>query len=329
MKLESMGVVADQSSEAIRQLAVREFLGASTVAPELEFYQIDGNADTPRNAQGSMTSGGTRAIGSAFGSIQTNTPSFGSLSLVIYGGEVNTDAAYIRRGRSIGDQRSSDLVKHAQSLGRYISNAVFNHTGATISGNPSITGLQKLSGDASRDVIFDSAGDGVLPTGNGNTERKKQQAFLEFMDAAIEDMSGTGKLVIWANSAMKSRLKSVGREFISTASVLDIFGNPVSVDSYNNIPIINPKYAQDNSTLILPITETVILPSTATRSNTCSMYLTIFGEESDIACASNVGLHVIDNGKVKSQFATTCEIDMAMALLNTKAIKRLKGFAFA
>jgi hypothetical protein len=325
MKLQSLGQVSDQTSEAIRALAVQEFLGASDVLPLIETYQIDGNADSPRKVDSSMTVGGTRALQGDFSAAATNTPGFANVSLAIYGGPVKTDAAFERRGKAtLGSQRAKDLQKAAQSLGRYVTNAIFNHDGSSISGNPSMHGLAKMSLDNSRDVTFDPTGDGTLPTGNDNATRKKHQYFIEFVQAAIEDMAGAGQLVIFANGNLKARLASIGREWMTTVKATDIFGNTKNIDAFADVPIINPKYAADNSTLILPNNETV-----SARTGCCSLYLAILGEEQDVTFATNVGLHVIDNGKIGSQYQTTMELDIDGVCLNPKAIKRIKGFVIS
>jgi hypothetical protein len=116
-------------------------------------------------------------------------------------------------------------------------------------------------------------------------------------------------------------MKSVANAQFQTSVMKDVFGTEYSFTQYGEIPVINPKYAEDGSSLILPTNETY-----SSRTGICnSLYLVIYGEEADMALASNRGLHVHDLGKVGAEYQTLCELDIAQECLNPKAILRIQG----
>lgn len=310
-----------QSSDALRQLALAAFYQSFPLAPFAEFYSHRGNADTPRKIDSQFTAGTTRALAGAF-TAQGRTPQFGSTSLKIYGDSVKTDRAYERRGYDIGSQRAKDLRDFASSLGRFFMDACVNHDGTTLSGNAIIKGMKQLAEDNSRSTVFGSGSDGAeLPSGNGNSERKAQDAFIEQLNAIIADIAG-GPDVLVMNGAMLSRLQSIGRGYMSVQNATDVFlGKQFTQFSFNGVPILNAGYAANNSGLIITSTET----QGGAVSNCTSIYAAKFGEEQDLTFATNVGIDCQDLGAVESQFITLLEFDVDSALLNTKALARLKG----
>ncbi|MEN6296157.1 MAG: hypothetical protein ABFD61_08530, partial [Chloroherpetonaceae bacterium] len=113
------------SETALQSLAVSEFVSQFPLAPYIEFYPINGNADTPRKVSAGITAGDTRTIGTDY-TAKSDTPGFGAIALKIYGDKVKTDIAYQRRGTDIGSQRALDLANFSRSMGRYFMDCVIN-----------------------------------------------------------------------------------------------------------------------------------------------------------------------------------------------------------
>lgn len=302
------------SQEALRNLAVAEFMAACPLANYLEFYSISGNADNPRKADSDMTAGATRTIGSDY-TAKTNTPSFASVALKIYGDKVATDIAYERRGIDIGSQRARDLANAARSIGRFFTDKLINDTLAA----ETFSGLKEQTTNLNRYAIFDTANGGQVNPGNNFADVKQQHKFLEFLDANIQDIQG-GPDVIICNGTFIARLTSIARAYISILNVQDIYGNNQNITTYNGIPLINAGYASNGSSLVLPFNE-----EEGSSSDCSSVYLVKFGEAEDVSLATNVGMDVKDMGVQGTSYLTLIEFDVDLVVLNAKAVKRLRG----
>jgi hypothetical protein len=313
----SMGSGEDSTQKLIA-LAVSEFVKAFPLAPWVHFYSITGNADTPRKVDGNINAGDRRAIGSDYDTPKSNTPGFGDVTLKIYGDIVKTDIAHIRRGKDIGSQRALDLANFSESLGRFFMDSMFNdETDAS-----NISGLVEQATELSRVVDFDPDDDGdggELPSDNSSASVIAQNAFLEFLDAQIEDIVG-GPDVIACNGGLISRLESIGRNFVRTETVENVFGIKQRVKTYKDIPLINAGFKANNSGLVIGTSETQ-----GTSTNCTSMHLLNFGEEKDLTVATNVGLDVKDLGLVGATYQTLVELDCGLVVLNTKAFKQISG----
>lgn len=313
MKINAIPAVSQNSAEQLRALAIAEFAAAFPLANYAEFYQMRGNADAPRKADATMTAGANRSIATTY-TAKTNTPDFGSIMLKIYGDLVETDRAYERRGIDIGSQRAKDLANFSRSLGRYFMNAFVNdELSAT-----AFSGIKQQTTKLSRKVVFGGGNGGSFPTGNGNTERKAQDALFELLSEKIAEV---GPSCILVNAQFMGRLESVGRNFLTTDNVADIYGTNQRVISFMGIPLVNAGFAANGTGLILPNDET---EGTSTSACT-SIYLIRFGEEVDTTIATNSGLDVEDLGAVGTKFQTMVELDVDVAVLNPNSILRIGG----
>lgn len=313
MKLNAIPAVSQNSSEQLRALAIAEFAAAFPLANYAEFYSMRGNADSPRKADATMTAGANRSIATSY-TAKDNDPDFGAVVLKIYGDLVQTDRAYERRGIDIGSQRAKDLANFARSLGRYFMNAFVNDTLSATS----FSGIKEQTTALSRKVVFGGENGAALPNGNGNTERKAQDAFIELMTEYISSIAPT---CILANAQTIARMESVGRSYLSTENVADIYGQNQRVISFMGIPLVNAGYAANGTGLILPNNET---EGTSTSACT-SLYMIRFGEEVDTTIATNSGLDVEDLGAVGTKFQTMVELDVDVAVLDKTSILRIGG----
>jgi hypothetical protein len=303
------------SETALQSLAVSEFVSQFPLAPYIEFYSINGNADTPRKVSAGITAGDTRIIGTDY-TAKSDTPGFGAVALKIYGDKVKTDIAYQRRGTDIGSQRALDLANFSRSMGRYFMDSVINDALSV----EKFSGIKEQIDALSRKEVYLTVNGGSVPTGNGNTEVKAQQAFREWLDAQINDIMG-GPQILGMNGAMIARLESMGSNYVTFSNVQDIYGANQVVRSYKGIPIVNFGFKADGSGLVIPSTETE-----GTAVGTCtSIYLLRFGEMQDVTFATNVGLDVKDLGLIGTEYVTMVELDVDLAILNAKSVKRLSG----
>lgn len=313
MLLNQIPASGESTSEAIRQLAMAEFMASFPLANFAQFYEMRGNADTPRKVDATMTAGANRSISTGY-TAKSNTPAFGNVQLKIYGDLVETDIAYERRGIDIGSQRERDLVNFARSLGRYFMDAVINdEVSAT-----KFSGIKEQTTTLSLKTVFDTANGGQLPTGNGNTERKQQDKFIELLTAKVSQIRPT---VIVANSTLIARLASVGRGYLATTSVKDIYGNEQVVNSFFNVPIIDAGFKANGSGFVIPNDE-----DEGTSTDQCtSLYLIRFGEGTDVTFATNNGIDVKDLGVVGTKYQTLVELDVDLAVLDNTAVSRISG----
>lgn len=301
------------ANEELRNLAVAEFMAACPLMQFAQFYQITGNADSPRKST-DITGGDNRAVGSDYGSPKSGTPGFGSVTLKIYGDKVKTDLAYERRGIDIGSQRARDLRGFSRSLGRYFMDSFINdETSST-----KFDGLKAQIGDLSRSVVLGGGADGFeVPAGNSSTQRAKQTTYIEALDAMIEEVDPT---VIVADSRTIARTASIAREFVRTENVQDIFGQPQVLTHYRERPLVNAGLKKDRSGPVIGHAETV-----GETSDCTSLYGIRFGEEIDTTFATNVGIDVRDLGLVGSEYITLVEFDIDLVILDQWSVKRLEG----
>lgn len=310
------GGVAERTQQALRSLAISEVMSQFPISPYAEFYSILGNADAPRKADDTMEAGDNRAINEDY-TAKDNTPGFASVVLKMYGDKIKTDVAYERRGQDIGSQRAIDLANGARSIGRRLMDAFVNDDTAVNA--KKFTGLKKQTDVLGRVAIFDTDNGGIVPTGNGNTERKQQDKFIEFLDAHFNDIAG-GPDIMLCNGTMLARLGSIGRGYTSFTNVKDIYGKEQQVLAFRGVPCINAGFKASNTGLVIPDDITC-----GTSEDCTSLYYVKFGEATDVTFATNVGLDVKDLGVVGMNYVTAVEIDLDLAVLNANSVKRLDG----
>lgn len=311
MKINALGSSSggNQSPDALRALAVAAFAAGFPLVNQAEFFPIVGNADTVRNVDPNITAGSNRAIGEDYAQTRSVNPDYGSVALKIYGDQVKTDIANTRRGLDVADQRARDLQNFSGSLGRRFMDALINDT----LGAKTFSGLKEQCAALSRTYAY-TENSGLFPNGNSATERKQQDAFFEFFDEVLEDISG-GPSVIILGGKLKARFKSVGRGFMSTTNVADIYGANQTVSSYSDVPLINAGYKADRTTSVIPY-----VAETGT-----DIYVIRFGEAQDTSIATNVGLDVRDQGVVGPSLCTLVEFDVALSIMAPKTVAHISG----
>jgi hypothetical protein len=306
------------SDAALTNLAVSEFIKGCPLADYLQFYSIVGNADSPRKVDAQMSAGDARAIGSDY-TAKTNTPGFSAIALKIYGDKVSTDIAYQRRGIDIGSQRAVDLANFANSLGRYFMDALFNHTLSATH----FSGFSEQATALTRNTLLGTSAYDIFPLNDSASNKAKQYAFFETLDAMINDIMG-GPDCIVMNGSLLSRLESAAKDFIQISNMQDIYGANQVIKSYKGIPLVNAGYKANATDLVIGNAETY-----GNKSDCTSLYLLKFGEMKDCTLATNRGLDVKNLGLVATSFITMVEFDVDLGILNNKAFSRLSGIRLA
>jgi hypothetical protein len=314
---QSNGQSAGGESDALRQVVIAEMRAESPILEDIEFYTMIGSADTPRK-NATALGGANRAINAAWGA-NTTAPAFGAVALKILGDQVQTDRAYERRGGDIGSERLRELKAFSRSLARYFTDQVFN--GALDATH--FSGLYELV-DAS--MIFNLNGDAngsSVTLGNSDAARASQQKFLEAIDVLIQE---TGATVLAMPTKVRSRLITLGRDFVTVSNVTDAIGNPVQLLTYNGVKVVVPGYKKDKASGPI-LTSTEVL---GTSGAACSSVWALRpGEKVDLTYATNVGVEVADRGLQGNLYTTDVEFDADSELLDIKALGRLRGVIIA
>ncbi len=306
---------ANVDGSSLASLALAAMETEAPILKYVEFYSMTGNADK-------ITSPATVAGGSSRGLNDDYTPVVTSvadvdLSLRIMGDKIQTDQALSRRGFTIQDERVRQLESFAKGLGRYFTDQMVNGTGD----DSEITGLTALITGTQRIKYGGNNGETVT-LGNSDTAKSKQQKFLEALDNLILAITGGAQLVLM-NSYWLARIKAIAREYVSI-STIEAFGVKSEILMYNNVPILNSGYAKDNSSLVIPITETL-----GSSTDCSSIYALRFGEKENLTFATNKGLQVKNLGLVGVHYTTSVEMDVEQCLVDVKAAARLEGLRLA
>lgn len=316
MKLRQITAADSQTGEnpAMKTLAISAMEASAPVLTLLEFRGIQGNAFTDKEDHENNGAGEMRAVNNDYTQAVTATPEV-TATLKIYGDKVATDQAFVRRfpGQTIGDERARQLEKYCRSLGRGFTDRFVNGDGT---GN-NITGLKTLC--TGGQLLAMGANGANVSLGSDNTAKKEQQAFLAKIDELLASVPGA--LFLMMDAKTRARLKAIAREYLTVSVIQDAFGQNQELAFYNGVQIVTAGYASDNSTLILPHTETK-----GTATNVCtSIYVVTPAEDASLAMITSTGLSVKDLGIVGQQYVTNVELDVNTMLYNVRAVGRLEG----
>jgi len=296
------------SSDAVTAQVVAAAASRATVLEFAEFYKMIGNADYKKKAA-TATGGQFRALDNDYADNKV-APEYATPALKILGDKVQVDQAYERRGLDVASERARQLLSFARNLGKQFQNYFFN--GDTAVSANQFNGLKKIMPGGQ--VITASTNGLDVVTGNDNTAKKAQQAFLEALNLLIRTIDG-GAQVLFMNGYVLSRLTTIARGFITYQP--NEFG--VLLPFYNGIPLRDSGFDKTGA-LIIPNDETCGTGTTCT-----SIYAARFGEGDDLSLATNIGIEVKDKGLVGVNYEHSVEFDTDLVLLNNKSVAQLKG----
>lgn len=317
MQLSQFTKAKTQGDAALKALFLAALFANTPLINYLNFYSMTGNADTQRKNSGKTGTGSKRTLNNDFAEPKVGAVAYGSSNIEIHGDKLVLDYAYEDRGGDILSERRRQLEAFAPNFGQYLANQVFNGTGA----DGDIYGIKALV-PAGRCVKFGGDNGGEVLVGKSDTAIESQDMFLSAITGRMEAVIG-GPDIMCMNGTGLSTLWSIAKHRMSIANIVDAVGNTHSVKFFDNVPIINPGYTNDNSGLILPNTETC-----GTSTDCSSIYFLKFGEKENLTAMTNVGMKVHDMGIVGVHYTTQVEIEMNQMLLDERAVARLEGVRF-
>lgn len=308
MLLREINVADGQPNEApaTRAVVLGELESAAPILNYAQFYQIQGNGDVVNTVTELNSAGENRAVNSDFASKSRTATGEITVALRILGDVIETDQALARRGFTEEGARMRSIRSFARSIGRHFTDQLINgdNTGQNMNGIKAQATNIVYTGTDGLDITASDA---------------NKEAFLEYLDETIELVSGGAEVLIM-DGQLIGKLKSIGRAYVQTTLVRDIFGREQQVDSYGGVPIIRAGYAKDKTTRVLPFTET------RGASTDCgSIYAVRFGEREALSIATSNGLNVKDYGLIGNFYTARVEFDANVLLEDANAVVRLAG----
>ena len=302
MKFDQLGGNPETGMDnpAQRSLVIQQLYKWCPILQYLEFYQMQGAADKPLKTS-SATGGEERGINTAFADNVTD-PDLGEITLKIYGGKIQVDDANVRRyagnaavkAEGLASLRLREIKKFMRRVGQNFQYAIVN--------NSASSDARKWNGLLNQ-----------IPTGrtvsHSDTlaDNTKTAAFLEKLEMAIQDIPGGAQFIL-ADSKVIARCSSYAATLFGTSQ--NELGRQVK--TFSDIPIIPSGYSA-NGTKVLPFTS-------GTGSNASKVIVGRSGEQTDIACASNVGVVVKDLQLIDPFWTTKVEWDFDMDILDDESI---------
>jgi hypothetical protein len=302
------------SQNDLQRAVLENFVIESVVLDRIPLLEIEGNAYA-YNAELTLPGVEFRAVNAAY---TESTGTFQQLteSLVILGGDADVDR-FIQQTRSnLNDQRAAQTRLKVKSATYKFQDAFINGDVA-VDAN-SFDGLKKrLTGGQ----VLVAATNGLAVVGADDAAR---HLFLDKLDELIAAVDGPdAEKELYMNGLIRSKIYSSARRLTIADQGIDDFGRRIT--TYRGIPLIDIGTKSDNSTLILPQTETV-----GASSVTSSIYCVRFGQDEGdrgVTGLTNGGVDVRDLGELETKpvFRTRIEFYCGLALFGPKAAARLTG----
>lgn len=300
------------ASDATTQEVVKAMVSKATVLKRAQFYKMVGSAEY-RRMKAAATGGKTRAIGNDYAA-NTAAPAYANPILKITGDKVQVDRAYERRGYDIASERALQLLSFAQDWGSKIQDLFFN--GDTALDVTQFDGIFKLIPLTQKITI--AANGLAVSLGNSDAAKSAQQKLIENTQRLITQVDG-GAEVLYMNGILWARFSTIAADLITYTP--NEFG--LLVPYFAGVPIEASGYNQAGVDVI---------PNTQTCGNSvdCTSIVAVrYGEAKDLSLPTNTGVEVIDKGLVGNNYEHSCDFDITMSLLNTRAIAQLEGIRVA
>jgi hypothetical protein len=303
---------AKLSNSTLQRGVLKTFVNTSVVLDRLPLMPIQGNAYS-YNVEAALPGVAFRSVNEAYVE-STGTFNQKSESLVILGGDADVDRFIVQTRGNLNDQRQIQTEMKVRSATMTFQNYFIN--GDVSVDTKGFDGLKKrLAGSQ----VITAGTNGIPIVGNGTTD---PQAFFDRLDDLMAAVPG-GPDVLYANAAVRSRIRSAGRRLGGTDTYReDTTGKRVL--AWNGVPIMDIGSKADG-TLIIPQTETQGTASGIASS----IYAVKFGQgEGDQAVTglTNGGVMVDDLGMLQSQpvYRTRIEFYCGLAIFGLGAA-RLTG----
>jgi hypothetical protein len=243
-----------------------------------------------------------------------------------FGGDTDVDLAFTRDKNALTDPRAEQIDMRIASM-TYTFNDYFIN-GDQASDPDGFTGLKKRIANlpAAQSIVAAVNGlDVKASTANQNT-------FVDLLDQAIYALdngdfgAGTatedgGSIAAFMNDSSLLGFSSTLRRLGLLDQTRDMFGR--TIDAYKGIPFYDIGVKSDQTTRIIPNTET-----TGSSSLTTSIYFVKLGQDGEFFHGIQMfPLDVRDLGELQSgpQFRTRFEWILGLAHFNKRAMSRLSG----
>jgi hypothetical protein len=235
-----------------RALVVEELVAAAPILQHVEFYEHKGSSVDKPTKNASINSGvSSRAIGSDYTAV-VGAPDFGEIELKTFGGTLRTDKGYERmQAGGTASEHLRQVREFARGAGRKFTDVLFNGNSATLA--TEFDGLANIV-PAGQILKFDSDNGGSVPFGTTTANIAQQKKFLEYLDRLIGMVTG-GPNILAMDSKTLSRLRTIGRDFIQTMTIMDAFGTNQALSSYNGLPIITTGFKLNNTGSVIGFDE--------------------------------------------------------------------------
>jgi len=297
----TLAQAAAASTNTLQRGVIQTFIDESPVLDRLPFMEIEGNA-YQYTSELALPGIAFRAVNAGYtestGTVQNDT-----VALKIFGGDADVDRFIQRTLSNINDQRALQTRMKAKAAAIAFTDAFFHGDEGT---NPEEFDGLELMLTGAQAILANAAGATLT---------------LAMLDDLIDAVVG-GPDVIYVNKPLIRKINALQRASgLTVAEPIESFGRRVY--SYAGVPLVDPGYASDGSTLILPFTED---PGDA-GNDTASVYAVKFGEQEFVSGVTNGGIDVYDLGELETKpvYRTRIEAYMAIANFNGKSAARLWG----
>ncbi|MCK0470886.1 major capsid protein [Halalkalibacter sp. APA_J-10(15)] len=298
---------AKLSQNTLKRGVATTFVQNASVLQMMPFMDIVGNAYT-YNEEKTLPGVAFRGVNEGYEE-STGTVNPKTESLVILGGDADTDK-YIAQTRSnINDQRAVQTALKTKALAFQFQDSFFN--GDTATNAKSFDGLKKrLTGG--QVINADTNGLSI------GTDTVSMNRFMEALDALIYQVQGKAD-ALFMDSKTLLKVKSIARQLGYFDNTVDAFGR--SVFAYDGVPFFEAGETVDGSKVI-GHEETQ-----GEATNTTSIYAVKFGADEFVSGLTNGGVQVYDIGELESKpaYRTRIEFYTGIGIFNGKSAARLKG----
>lgn len=303
---------SQELDRVLRAVVMDAMIAEAPLLDLLEFYVSTGETDKIYPKSGTKM-GQFRELNA---SVTPKTTEIGApidVAWKILSDSVATDRALIDRGIVVEDEHLRSLTEASKALGRYFTDKFIagSGSGAEVKGIRSqITGAQ--------DIVYGGTNGGIVPFGDTDAHKADQLKFLEQLDKIIYAMNPD---LLMLNADMIARMETIAKQWLTVTNIKDAFGKTQRIIDYKGVQMLNAGYKQDETSLVIPNTETA-----GTSSDCTSIYILKFGEKTDVTCkTTKSGLKVVHNSKDKNFVTTDVELQYDQAVVKAKSAARLRG----
>ncbi|MEQ9309692.1 MAG: hypothetical protein RLN90_09570 [Balneolaceae bacterium] len=300
-------------NDPITALALEGLMKTCPILLDAEFYSKTGNSDNVKKASESSDTATFRALNAA------NNPTAGSRTYESTGKSIvsfdaKVDVILEDRNEDVAPELAYQTKLEAIERGYVLQEKFFEGD----------QGSEATEFDGMRNLVtapntISPAASIVLPLGNSDANRKKQQEAYEYFQQRARSIKG-GATHVYMNGLHKIRWLSIAKELGYYRLSKDELGN--ELEMIGNI-IVRDAGLKTNGTDILPNSEVV----SGENTTSSSYFFVRWGERSDLTVLTSKGLVGRYAGQVGNQHINNINMDAALVLQNDRALVQSKAWA--